>query len=330
MSELRQDPVSGDWIILATDRAKRPNDWGKKNRKRVRTPKSKCPFEDFEKSENIPIELFPPSDDWKIAVIPNKYPALTPKTACANETHAGPYTTVEGVGHHELVITRGHDKNLPKLTLAEAVELFRVFKRRLNVLSQDPCGDYFSLFHAWGPTAGASVYHPHYQILTLPIVPPDIRQSLEGSIRYEKKHGKCVHCVMLAYEKKHKARIIYENRDAIAIAPFVSRQPFEVRIFPKKHLSHFEKTSDKVLCRAVDALTVSLKKISEKLGDPDYNFFLHTAPFRKSEEYKMYHWHMEIVPKTSLLGGFEWSTGIDVNSVDPDEAAKLLGGNPSK
>jgi UDPglucose--hexose-1-phosphate uridylyltransferase len=330
MSELRQDLVSGDWTILAPARAKRPHDWGKGKAKRPRAPKSTCPFEDLEKSGNFPIELFPPSDNWKIAVIPNKYPALEMRDVCADERKKGPYSIIDGVGHHELVITRDHEKNLPKMSSKEAVELFRVFKHRLNVLSKDPCGDYSSLWHAWGPSAGASIHHPHYQILTMPIVPPDIRRSFKGSVRYWREHKKCVHCVMLDYEKRNKSRIIYENKEAIALAPYVSRQPFEIRVFPKKHISYFEKTSDQVLCHAVNALVATLRKVSDKLGDPDYNFFLHTAPFRKAEEYKMYHWHMEVIPKLSLLGGFEWSTGIDINTVDPDMAAKILRGKKFK
>lgn len=324
MSELRQDIVSGDWIILAPERAKRPDDFIKGKQKRVRSPKAKCPFEDPEKAGNKVIESFPPGKNWEIMVVPNKHPALEPKANCAEETHVGPYSVVDGVGHHELVITRDHDKNLPKLSQKQATELFRVFKRRLDVLSTDPCADYFSLFHNWGPSAGASIYHPHYQILTLPIVPPDVRRSFEGSVRYFRKTGKCVHCVMLAEEKKHKNRIIYENEYAVAITPFASREPFEIRVFPKKHISHFEKTSDKELCGAVDVLAITLRKLSKILKDPDYNFFLHTAPFRKAEEYKMYHWHMEVIPKTSLQAGFEWSTGIDINTADPDAAAKAI------
>jgi len=324
MSELRQNLVSGDWIISAPGRSKRPHELAKKKKPRVRTPKSTCPFEDLEKSGNFPIELFPPGKNWKFAVVPNKYPALSPRAACADERKVGPYSVIDGVGHHELVITRDHDKNFPKLSQKEAEELFRVFRHRLRVLSEDPCGDYFSLFHAWGPSAGGTVYHPHYQILTLPILPPDVRISLEGAIRYGRKHNKCVHCVMLAYEKRHKARIIYENSEAMAIAPFVSRQPFEITVFPKTHVSDFGKTSDKIISGVVDVVAVCLRRICEKLGDPDYNFYLHTAPFRKEEEFKIYHWHIKIIPKRSLLGGFEWSTGINVNSVDPDEAAKIL------
>ncbi|MDO8504691.1 MAG: HIT domain-containing protein [Candidatus Liptonbacteria bacterium] len=324
MSELRQNLVSGDWIISATGRAKRPKDLVKKKKPRVRVPKTVCPFEDLEKSGNLPIELFPPGENWRIAVISNKFPILSPKISCADETKRGLYSVIDGVGHHELVITRDHDKNLSQLTKKDSAELFRVFKHRLTVFSEDPCSDYCSLFHAWGPTAGGTVYHPHYQMLTLPILPPDVRKSLEGSVRYARKNNKCVHCVMLAYEKRHKKRIVYENADAIAIAPFSSKQPFEIRIFPKKHEARFEKTDDKILAGVADVLSFSLRRVKEKLADPDYNFFLHTAPFRKAEEYDMYHWHMEVVPKTSLLGGFEWSTGIDVNVIDPDEAAKFL------
>lgn len=322
MSELRQDLVSGDWIILATGRAKRPHDWGNKAG-RTRAPKETCPFEDLAASGNLPLELFP-DKNWKIAVTPNKYPALVPREACASEKRNGPYSVIEGIGHHELVITRDHDKNFAKLSPKEAAELFLIFKHRLNVLSEDPCAIYCSLFHAWGPSAGASIYHPHYQILTLPIIPPHVKHSFDGALSYAKKSKKCVHCVMLDHEKKHKGRVIFENADAIAIAPFVSRQPFEVRIFPKKHISNFENTPDKILAGVSEAMSFVLRNLTKKLSDPDYNFFLHTAPLRGGKKYEMYHWHLEVIPKTSILAGFEWSTGIDINIMDPDEAAKVL------
>jgi UDPglucose--hexose-1-phosphate uridylyltransferase len=161
-------------------------------------------------------------------------------------------------------------------------------------------------------------------MLSLPIVPPDIRRSLEGSLKYYRKHGDCVHCGILKFELQNGRRIIYEDDGVVALAPFASRAPYEVRIFPRQHQSRFEESTDNVLFCAADALVKVLGAIKERLGDPDYNFFLHTSPFHGKQEYSHYHWHMEVIPKLSLFGGFEWSTGIDINSVDPDEAAQLL------
>lgn len=129
---------------------------------------------------------------------------------------------------------------------------------------------------------------------------------------------------MIEWEKKKKNRVIYENAGAIAFAPFVSKSPFEVRIFPKKHLPYFENTLDESIDYAVDALQNALRKIEKNLKDPDYNFFLHTAPIRNKASYKMYHWHIEVIPKISIRAGFELGTGVDINPVDPDEAAALL------
>ena len=129
---------------------------------------------------------------------------------------------------------------------------------------------------------------------------------------------------MIGWEKKYKKRIVYENEGAIAFAPFVSKNPFEVRIFPKKHLPYFENTLDQEIDCVTDGLQQVLRKLEKNLKDPDYNFFIHTAPIRDKEKYKMYHWHIEVAPKTNINAGLELGTGVEVNEVDPDEAAKLL------
>lgn len=325
MSQFRQDPVSEDWIIIAPGRKSRPADFKHAKPERTPSPRETCPFEDLQKSENLPIlDSFPDEKNWELAVIPNKFPAIQVNNDCANEGVSGPYKIVEGVGRHELVITRDHDRNITALSKEELRNLFLIFRKRFKFFENDACSNYASLFQSYGPTAGGSLYHPHYQMLALPIVPPDIRRSLEGSLKYYRKKGDCVHCGIVKFELQNGTRIIYEDDGVVALAPFASRAPYEVRIFPKQHQSRFEESSDEVLFCAADALVRVLTAIKERLGDPDYNFFLHTSPFHGKQEYSHYHWHMEIIPKLSLFGGFEWSTGIDINSVDPDEAAELL------
>lgn len=129
---------------------------------------------------------------------------------------------------------------------------------------------------------------------------------------------------MMGWELKNKKRIIYENEGAVVFAPFVSKEPFEMRILPKKHLPYFENTLDIDLDCIVDALRFALKRLETKLHRPDYNFFIHTAPLKNKEKYKHYHWHIEIIPKFNISAGFELGTGIEINPVDPDEAAKVL------
>lgn len=327
MSELRQDLVSGDWIIVAPERARRPADFMRWRAPRKRTPKATCPFEDLKKSGNWPpILAYPSQGKWQIVVIPNKYPALVHTPECAVPLARGPYSVTTGSGHHDLVVTRDHDKNIAALGEHLAFEVFRMLQKRYRMLAKDRCLLYTSTFFNWGESSGASLYHPHYQVLTLPIIPPDIQHSLNGSLRYYKERKKCVHCVMLRSELSERPRIIEENRETVALAPYVSRQPFEVRIFPRRHLPCFEKTPARDLRAVVATLQSVLRRVKKHLGDPDFNFFIHTAPLKYQKRYRYYHWHIEVIPKLTILGGFELSTGVDINVIDPDTAAAILRG----
>ncbi|MBI4085016.1 MAG: DUF4921 family protein [Candidatus Liptonbacteria bacterium] len=325
MSELRQDLVSGDWIILATERAKRPHELIPKKKKRKPTPTSKCPLENLQASGNWPpIDIYPGEKNWRVAIIPNKYPALRHEKVCATHFKTGPYRRFGGVGHHDLAITRSHSKNLAHLSEKEGLELFEMFRKRYLVLKRDKCIVYTSTFFNWGESAGASLYHPHYQIISLPIIPPHISHSLSGSQKYFKENRRCVHCKIIGFEKKDKRRIIVENNHALAVAPFVSRNPFQIKVFPKVHQPYFEKTAPAAMKGIVSVLRTILRKIEKNLGDPDLNFFMHTAPLKDQARHRHYHWHIEILPKISIDAGFELGTGVEINSVDPDVVASIL------
>lgn len=324
-SELRQDLVSGDWIVNAPGRVKRPRELLLRLPRRTRIPITRCPFENPQSNGNAASLLaYPRQTAWRVQVIENKYPAVSHGTVCARKGRQGPFAVVEGRGHHEILITRDHDRTFPRLSPAEASLTFQAFRDRYRFLARDACLAYVAIFHNWGPVAGASVYHPHYQIIAIPVVPPDVRHSLDGSLRYFRRHKTCVHCTMLAWEKKEKKRVVYENAGAIAFAPFVSREPFEVRIFPKAHRPYFEETSPREMAYVADALRRSLGRMEARLNDPDYNFFIHTAPLQDKKNYHHYHWHIEVLPKISVSAGFELGTGIEITVVDPNEAARIL------
>lgn len=324
MSDLRQDPVSGDWIIVAAERNNRPLEAPKKSPRKP-TPKNKCPFEDLEKSGNGPVILrYPASGDWRAVIVPNKYPAVLHKNVCAAEFYDGFYKMKSGVGRHEILITRDHEKNIAHLGLKDGLEVFVLLQERYRAFVLDECLEYASTFFNWGFEAGASIYHPHFQIISLPILPPDVAHSLYGSLRYFEKNKRCVHCDILKYELKLGARIVAEDENALAMAPFVSRSPYEVRIFPKKHRPFFEAMPENELQSVVVILQKVLRQMEKKLNDPDLNFFIHTAPIHNQEDYQYYHWHLEILPKITSIAGFELGTGVDVNVVNPDVAAKML------
>lgn len=331
LSELRKDPVSGDWVVIAPGRARRPQKLiSKIKTKRAAAPKSACPFENPQKSGNRePLLVYPAGkgnknkNDWTLQVIENKFPVFSALGRRPRIVKNGLYQTMEGTGRHELVITRDHHKDFCDLG-AKANLVLSAFQERFREFRKDSDLVYALAFHNFGPKSGASVYHPHYQIIGLPIIPPAVGRSLAGSRGYFKKHKKCVHCEMIAWEKKKKNRIIFENSGAIVFAPFISREPFEMRVFPKKHISHFEKTSPRDLALVSEALSKAIARMKKKLGDPDYNFFIHAAPINGKEKFDFYHWHIEILPKISISAGFELGTGIEATVVDPDAAAKIL------
>ncbi len=323
-SELRQDVISGDWILIARGRKNRPQQFVNKNK--LKPPlKRGCIFEHPEKvGGGFPIVVSPPKGSPWLQVVPNKFPAVTNEGIMAVVAKQGPFLVIPGVGHHELVITRDHNNNFPKLPLGDARLVMETFKGRYKSLAEDKYVAYVSIFHNWGPNAGASIYHPHYQIITVPIVPPAVEHALRGSAKYYRENNRCAYCTAIKWEKSQKHRIIYENDNVIAFAPFVSRNPFEVRIFPKKHLPFFEDTSSDILASVTEALHKCLRKIESKLGRPDYNFFLNTAPVVDKNKNAHYHWNIEIEPKLKIEGGFELETGIEINVVDPDAAAEFL------
>lgn len=323
-SEFRQDIVSGDWILIAPGRSKRPDQF-KTTKSRQRAPIKNCFLEVAGERGNGQLILsWPTKRLWRIRVITNKYPVVRPKKAKALTRKKGPISVIEGAGHHEIAVTRNHDANFPKLDPADALLVFQVFQSRYQAFSRDKNIAYVSLMHNWGPTAGASIYHPHYQIVAIPLIPPDVEHSLEGSKRYFTANKKCVHCTQIAWERKEKKRIVFENQHAIAFCPFVSREPFELRIAFKEHLPFFEDTKKEPLEDIIEALQVSLKKLEIVLHDPDYNFFIHTAPMKNRNNYKHYHWHIEVLPRTNISAGFELGTAIEINPLDPDKAAAAL------
>ena len=327
-SELRRDVVSGDWVVIAPKRGKRPHDFVEKSSSRKRSPKGTCPFEDPQKSGNsAPLLLYPKNkpEEWTVQIIKNKYPAFEHDgLKCVAPVKEGLYEVAPGVGYHHLLILRDHDTPVGHLTKKRAGEMLQALQEHYNELAMDECVEYVSLFHNWGPKAGASVYHPHLQMMAIPIIPRDVASSLRGSKRYHAKKGGCVHCAILEWETRQKKRILYKSNRVIAFTPFISRDPFEFRIFPRKHNPYFEDEKQEVLEEVADVLRKLLRKTETKLGDPDLNFFIHSAPVKNKKKYGYYHWHIEVLPKFSISAGFELGTGIEVTVVDPDEAAKML------
>jgi UDPglucose--hexose-1-phosphate uridylyltransferase len=330
MSELRQDLTSGDWVLLSPERAVRPKFLDEKKTPRTPTPIEECPFEDIRHSANWPpVFIYLNVEKWILAVIPNKYPALERGEACSVPFTYGMYHLRTAVGSHRLLVTRDHNKHFVDLSPAMAVKVFETTKEMHVRAAEDPCLAYISSFYNYGRAAGASVWHPHYQLITLPLVPPHTVHSLAGAKEYFKKHRRCVRCDIIATERKAKIRIIEESAHAIAIAPYASKRQFEVNVLPKKHWASFRDTPPAVVREIALTLQSVMKKMKKQLNDPDLNFFIHDTPF-DGRDYRHHHWHIEVTPRVSIDAGFEFSTGIAINAIDPDNAAAILNGKTIK
>lgn len=326
MSEFRQDPVCSEWTLIVPGRAARPNLLKGKKRNRIPAPRETCPFDNLEKTGNWPpVAAYPSEKKWRIVVLENRYPVLTHSDICSFAVKKGLHATMTGVGRHHLVVTRDHVKNFADIDAATAENVFAVFQEHCREAASDRCLAYVAPFFNWGPTAGASVGHPHYQIIALPIVPAHIAYSLAGAAKYYKAHHRCVRCDVIKEEKTERVRVIAENRHAIAIMQYAGRLPFEVRVLPKRHEAYFHKAPREVVGDVVALVRLVMVRMRKYLGDPDLNFFVHEAPLDK-KDHGYHHWHVEIFPRLSVPAGFEFSTGVYINPADPETAAAVLRG----
>ena len=332
-SELRYDPVSQDWVVIATGRARRPESFKTEKRVGWKDSEKNCPFERMEAEEQPTLAFFQGKKmalregryvpkKWTTLALHNKFPAFMPYDSL-EERVLGPYKTMNGVGYHEVILTKDHTKDIPEFSVGEVKETIDVYQERYLDLMNEQFINYIAIFRNKGPGAGASIAHPHSQIVAIPTTDTDIQRSIRGSLHFWEVHKSCVHCAMLKWDIKDKQRIVFENDCFVVVCSFAARVAFETRIFPKKHSAYFERVEDHEKECLAEAFLVALKKLKGALHDPDYNYFLHTAP-ADGKNYDHYHWHWEILPKTSTWAGFELGTGIQISTIEPEKAAAFL------
>ena len=326
-SELRMDLVSGDWVVIATGRARRPETFKKEKRVAERVSKKDCPFCNLPKEEK-PTLIFNKgkmvaSVSWTTIVIPNKFPAFLPHPELNEQIEGGLYKKMNAVGFHEIVITKDHRKQIAQFSVERVKELFDVYQERYLNLMPKKFVNHISIFHNHGQEAGASIAHPHSQIITTPLIDIDLHKALLRSEGYYKKGKRCIYCEMNKWERKSKKRIVFENKDFLVICPFASKTAFQVIVSPKKHLAYFERVKEEEKQGLAQAFQKAISKLYKGLNAPAYNFYLHTAPCDgKNHDY--YHWHWTILPKTSTWAGFEIGTRMEISTIEPEKAAEYL------
>lgn len=331
-SELRLDLVSQDWVVIATGRAEKLKNFKKEKRITKEASLAECPFCQihtqrkpvliYKNGRKIPLDGITPKD-WTTIVIPNKFPVFLPYSKLDKKTEGGLYQKMNAAGFHELVVTRDHKKQINGLSIRQIKEIFDAYQERYLELMKKNFVNYVFIFHNQGPLAGASVSHPHSQIITTPLIDADLKRALSNAKNYYQTNKKCIYCEMNKWELEARKRIVFENKDFIAVCPFSSKTAFEVIISPKKHLSYFEKITEKEKFNLAEAFQITIKKICRTLNDPDYNFYLHTAPCDEGN-YDYYHWHWTILPKTSIPAGFEIGTRMEISVIEPEKAAEYL------
>jgi UDPglucose--hexose-1-phosphate uridylyltransferase len=328
LPELRKDPITGRWVIIATERAKRPSDFSLEN-----TPMKAgfCPFCQGNESKTPPEILAyrlngsgPNSPGWNVRVVPNKFPALGIEGQL-NRKGEGLFDKMNGIGAHEVIIeTPDHSQTLATLPEKRIEDVLWAFRDRMVDLKKDKRFRYILIFKNHGSSAGASLEHTHSQLIALPIVPKRVLEEVEGSKNYYNYKERCIYCDIVRQEMESGIRVISENVDFVTLAPYAPRFPFETWILPKQHESAFESSPSHYYENLAKALKNLMTRVERVLEKPAYNLVLHTSPLTADNTNDYYHWHIEMMPKLTKVAGFEWGTGFYINPTPPEEAAKYL------
>jgi UDPglucose--hexose-1-phosphate uridylyltransferase len=326
MPEIRQNIVTREWVIIATERARRPEDFAKKEPTKKVLPEfsPSCPFCPGNEDQTPP-EVFrlEEKESWLIRVIPNKFAALSRQGICERKAN-GIKRSVSGVGIHDVIIkTPFHNLTTALLPETHVEKILQAYKRRYLEVDEDSRVEQVILFKNHGESAGTSLEHSHSQLVGTPLTPYQVRNRLEEAARYFDDTGECVFCRTLQDERQDQVRIIAENPHFLAFIPYAALSPFHTWIFPKNHQASFGELQDEEIPDLARVLKLVLAKLYYGLENPDFNYVIRSVPYKeKAVEY--YHWYISIVPRLTKAAGFEFGSGMYINTTFPEESAAFL------
>jgi UDPglucose--hexose-1-phosphate uridylyltransferase len=325
MPELRKDPIIGRWVIIATERGKRPSDFVSERKESGDRFCALCPGNETKTPPEVyalrPEGSPPNTPGWRLRVVTNKFPALIAEERL-EQTSVGVFEWMSGVGDHEVVIeTPRHNTRFFDLDVEAVADVIWAYRERIHALKQDARFRFVMVFKNHGAAAGASLEHAHSQVVALPIVPKRVFEEMEGARKYYAEHHQCIFCDIIKQEIAAEVRIIEERDGVVAVTPFASRFPFETWIIPQGHSPSFEEMEG--YHGLAQVLRGVLRRMDRVLNDPPFNLVIHTSPFGESA-HPYYHWHLEIMPRVTKVAGFEWGTGFYINPTPPEEAAQYL------
>ncbi len=336
MPELRKDPVIGRWVIIATERARRPDDF--RHASEDSTSEPPCPF-CIGREHETPPEVYAVRDDtvpngpgWKVRIVSSIAPALRVE-GNLDRRGVGLYDVMSGIGAHEVVVeTPQHVASVAQLDESQIALVLQGYVARIADLARDPRLKYVLIFKNHGYAAGGGrVQHARSQLIATPVTPKRVKEELLGARRYFEYKERCIFCDIMKQELAEGDRIVLDHPDFVVLTPFASRFPFELWLLPKEHSPDFGTISRDKVASLASVLKQTMGRLGVALNDPPYNYILHTAPFRVSRKggyWKTldddYHWHIEIMPRLIRVAGFEWGSGFYINPTPPEEAARYL------
>ncbi len=325
MSEFRQNFITKEWVIIATERARRPDQFVERRAERPPLPDHdpSCPFcpgnESLTGEETYRVE----GASWSVRAVRNKFAPLDPRSQTQRE-YAGKFLSSGGFGIAEVIIESPlHNRTLAMMAPREAEAILRAMLARYQSLAAVPNISLITLFKNHGARAGTSLEHAHAQIIATPIIPPHVRDPFQKAMLHFDTFGICGYCEMLEEEIRQERRIVHANRSFVVSCPFASRTPFEVRIIPRRHAASFAWIAAEELEDFAEALSVTLRKLNGALDSPDYNFIIRSSPIG-DEDVRYLHWYFLLIPKITTPAGFELGTGIYINTAYPEECAEYL------
>lgn len=325
MPELRLNLVTREWVIIATERAKRPTDF-KNHRERLLHPEylPNCPF-CAGNERKTPAERFrlPDGENWKIRVVANKYPALL-SDGEKKRVDGGIRRTVAGVGIHEVIVeTPVHNTTTALLDQSRVEDLIKVYKSRFIEAHKDQRVEHAIIFKNHGEGAGTSLDHPHSQLIATPVVPVQFRDRVQAALHYFDDTGDCLICSILRKDMEDGTRVILDTPHFLTFIPYAALSPFHTWIFPKRHSAAFSSITDEEAADLSYCLKTLLSKFYYGLDDPDYNYVIRSSrPQDCSNEYC--HWYLSVVPRLTMSAGFEMGSGMFINTSLPEKNAEYL------
>ena len=328
MPELRQNIITREWVIIATERAKRPDEFVRP-KKAIHTVPAfdpACPFCPGNESMSA-AETYRVADreGWRVRVVGNKFPALSREGDRVRRID-GVYRSMSGVGFHEVVVEhRRHDLSPALYSVEDLTNILGVYRQRYAQMRKDPRVEAIIIFKNHGESAGTSLAHPHSQIAATPIVPTQVRHRLDESIRFFDETGECVFCTTLRRELADRVRIVASTDSFVAFIPFAALSPFHLWIFPVRHCSSFDEIEEYEITDLAAMLRTILGKLYYGLNDPDYNFSIRSIPAREGER-EYFHWYLTVIPRIVRAAGFEIGSGMYINTSPPEESARFLRG----